>query len=123
MALCALTAARVRDGAIINMTTKTSTLLADVHPDIYLAAAEAVYPLKLVDADSFDYLRASGLLAALAIQNGKPNFMHQHMGNYFTLVTLHGMNDETRWPPDIGEIEREERRRLVSVSSDSNLLY
>jgi hypothetical protein len=80
---------------------------------VYHAAAEAAFPAKLVDAREFDYLRAAGLLAVLAIQNGQTKYMHQHLGNYMTLVALEGLYDEARWPQGIRGIEREERRRLV----------
>lgn len=118
MALCALAAARVRDGAVANISPNISALLVDAPADVFLAAAEATFPPKLVDAHEFEYLRASGLLALMAIQNGQPNLMHQHLGNYITLVALQGMHDEARWPPNIGGVERQERRRLVSHFGD-----
>jgi hypothetical protein len=37
-----------------------------------IPAAEEAFPTKLVDAQEFDYLRASGLLALFAIQNEIP---------------------------------------------------
>jgi len=114
MAVCALASARVRDGAVTNLPPSTSVLLADARPEVFHAAAEAAFPSKLVDAQEFDYLRASGLLALLAIQNGQTKFMHQHLGNYMTLVALEGLHDEARWPQSIRGVEREERRRLVS---------
>ena len=113
MAVCALSAARVRDGAVTNLPSSTSARLAESRPEVFHAAAEAAFPPKLVDAQEFDYLRASGLLALLAIQNGQTKFMHQHLGNYMTLVALEGLHDEARWPQSIRGVEREERRRLV----------
>lgn len=114
MVVCALAAARVRDGAVTNLSPTISALLADARSEVFHAAAEAAFPSKLVEAQEFEYLRASGLLAILAIQNGQPEFMHQHLGNYMTLVALQGVHDEARWPSGISGVERQERRRLVS---------
>lgn len=118
MAFCALAAARVRDGVIANISLNSSTLVVQARSEVFLAAAEAAFPPQLVDAQEFEYLRASGLLAILAIQNGQQSLMHQHLGNYNTLVALLGMHDEARWPPSINRVERQERRRLVSPFTD-----
>jgi hypothetical protein len=122
MAVCALSLARVRDGAVANLPSNVSLPLAEARPEAFHAAAEAAFPSRLVDAQEFDYLRASGVLAILAIQNGETKLMHQHLGNYLTLVALEGLYDEARWPQNIHGIEREERRRLVSCIHCSSIL-
>lgn len=114
MAVCALASARVRDGAVANLSPSTTALLDEDRCEVFSDAAEAAFPTKLVDAQEFDYLRASALLAILAIQNGETKYMHQYLGNYMTLVALQGLHDEAKWPQNISGVEREERRRLVS---------
>lgn len=123
MAICALAAARVRDGAVTDLAPNISSLLIDVRSEIYINAAEAAFPPKLVDARGFDYLRASALLTVVAMQNEQHSLVQQHLGNYFTLVALEGMHDEARWPHNIKGIERQERRRLVSVFGIYEYLY
>lgn len=118
MAFCALAAARVRDGVVANISPISSALVVQARSEVFLAAAEAAFPPKLVDAQEFEYLRASALLSIVAVQNGQQSLMHQHLGNCITLVALLGMHDEARWPPNITGVERQERRRLVSPFSD-----
>lgn len=117
MAVCALASARARDGAVIHMPPSMSALLAETRAEAFSNAAEAAFPTKLIDAQEFDYLRASGLLAVLSIQNGQTDHMHVHLGNYMTLVALQELHDELKWPQSISGIEREERKRLVSKNT------
>lgn len=115
MAVCALASARARDGAVMHMSPNISALLAEPRAEVFSSAAEAAFPAKLIDAQEFDYLRASGLLAVLCIQNGQTDHMQVHLGNYMTLVALQELHDELKWPQSISGIEREERKRLVSI--------
>lgn len=108
--MSALVSARIRDGAV----TYSLPTLGD--SQVFYAAAEEAFPSKMIDAQEFDYLRALGLLALYAIQNGQTASMSQYLGNYATLVALVGLHDEARWPQSISGVEREERRRVVSNS-------
>lgn len=55
------------------------------------------------------------LLALYGIQVGKIDIMHQYLGLYHSLVSMDSLHDEKNWPKDIGFVETELRRRLVSA--------
>lgn len=113
MAICSLVSSRVRDGAVSNPTWDLSSILA-ISPDSFYVQAET--QLRHLEGKSdIDTLRAHAIMSIASIQNGKPKEMHLHLGTYHTLVAMDGLHDEANWPQDIGNIEREERRRLVST--------
>lgn len=113
MAACALASARARDGALFSQQRYTSLLTAPSSETFYAAAKDAL-PKDMITAKGLDYLRACALLALTSIQYGNIEAMHQFIGQYFTLVAIQRLHDETLWPKDMNIIEREERRRLVS---------
>jgi hypothetical protein len=82
-------------------------------PEVFYAQAKAQLYNIGASAD-IDTLRAHAILAIASIQNGKIKDMHLHLGMYHTLVAMDALHDESNWPKDLGNIEREERRRLVS---------
>ncbi|KAH7303206.1 fungal-specific transcription factor domain-containing protein [Stachybotrys elegans] len=112
MAVCALVRSRVRDGSVTNPHWDLQSL-QEVPPDAFYRAAEAQLEHgNTPQAPNLDILRAHAILAITSIQNGRVRDMQQHMGMYHTLVAIEGLHDESNWPPDMGIIEREERRRL-----------
>lgn len=67
-------------------------------------------------ADSFNYMRTFALLAILSVQNADiPNFQ-MYLGRYLTLSAVWSFHQESRWKPDLNDLERDERRSLVSRS-------
>lgn len=109
MAVCALTAARVRDGAIANPKWDINTL-QETSDDVFYA--EAARQAVLSRTADLNLMRANAVLAITAIQNGNIRDMHLYMGRYHTIIAMDGLHDETNWPKEIGLIEVEERRRL-----------
>lgn len=115
MAICSLVGTRVRDGAVCNPEWDLSAIRAISPHDFYV---QANAQLGHFEADTnIDTLRAHAILAIASIQNGKIKDMHLHLGTYHTLVAMDALHDESNWPKGIGNIEREERRRLVRIGA------
>ena len=110
MAVCALVSARVRDRAVFNPKWDMTALQETDSESFYQEASrQAAYDDIIPDCN---LMRAHAVLAITAIQHGRIRDMHQHLGRYHTLVAMDGLHDEANWPPNIGIIEKEERRRL-----------
>jgi hypothetical protein len=122
-AVCAVVSARLRDGALTNLAFLHDLLLPS-YPDLiahaptaewFQSETEHLVPKDiLVASRSFDYLRATALLAILCIQNGDTEQLQGYLGNYSTMMVVSGFYDEERWDEAISEVQRQERRRLVS---------
>ena len=115
MALCALVSARVRDQALFNASYDIGELTEVPSETFYEAAVQASVDADARTTQNLDSLRACALLALTAVQYGKIREMQAFLGRYHTLVAIDGLQDESSWPPDIGIVETEERRRLVSI--------
>lgn len=113
MAACALASARVRDGAIYSDSWDLATL-REPSSEVFYEASKNAIPDELSIARGLDYLRAYALLALVDIQYGQIRAMHHHLGLYHSLVAMDGLHDEANWPENLGIVETEERRRLVS---------
>lgn len=135
MALCALTSARLRDGACLPNHSQVDPRLNESSPlygyvgrpsadpeyknhsaaseDFYLAACEAI-PRDPTRATDFNYKRAKTHLALLCIQYGDVRQLMVHLHDYLTASALDGFHLESRWPVGLTEIEIQERRRMVS---------
>lgn len=111
MALCALSSARARDGALYSRTWDLQSLSSPTSED-YFRAAEDSIPHGAALTQDFDYMRATSLLAITSIQYGKSQLMSYHLSVYHSFVAVGGLHDEANWPPDRGVVETEERRRL-----------
>lgn len=116
MSLCALTAARIRDGA---GSGNSSSALTAIPSETYYRAVLAALPVDLNHAGHFDYKRAKSNLALLCIQYGDIRGLHRHLGDYLSLCSMDGFHLESRWPGDIDTVEVEERRRLVGPYSNT----
>ncbi|KAH8174739.1 fungal specific transcription factor domain-containing protein [Sarocladium implicatum] len=111
MAACALSSARVRDGALASANSHPANLLA-VPPETFFAAAQDTLSTRMVSAHQFDNLRACALLSIASIQNVEIDAMRMYIGHYFTMMATWGWHDESNWPKGLSSIEMEERRRL-----------
>ncbi|KAI1123435.1 hypothetical protein F5Y10DRAFT_286179 [Nemania abortiva] len=110
IAICALVAARVRDGSVTNPRWDLPSLQG-LDADVFYTEAQ----LQLSSAEgqmNLHIIRSHAILAITAIQNGRIRDLHRHLGIYHMLVDMYGLHDESNWPEGIGLIEREERRRL-----------
>lgn len=110
MAMCALSFARVRDGALFSNRWDLNPL-DSISPETFIAAADTALP-KDLRCTSLDHLRACALLSLVSLQNGDIKNMHFYLGIYQMLVKVDGLHTESNWPADIGVVEIEERRRL-----------
>ncbi|KAK5736218.1 hypothetical protein LTR17_007558 [Elasticomyces elasticus] len=110
MAACALSAARVRDGAISEKQRYVAS--PEKASEIFFAAAQDAIGKDFSTATGLGSMRACGILAITAIQYGQIRTMHEYLGKYMTLRAMLQCHDERNWPSDCTLIEREERRRL-----------
>ncbi|KAK4552050.1 hypothetical protein LTR86_010727 [Recurvomyces mirabilis] len=111
MAITALASARVRDNALGSNAYDLASL-QDPCSERLFDAAERAMPRDAPLTQSFDYMRASVILAIAAIQYGKPSLMNHYLGIYHTFVAVGALHDEANWPRNLTAIELEERRRL-----------
>ncbi|BEI87113.1 hypothetical protein CcaverHIS002_0704590 [Cutaneotrichosporon cavernicola] len=114
MALCAITSARMRDGASFLLDAGVKApLSADVPTsEAFYEAAIRTFPADLSQASEFDYKRAKVILAMLCIQFGNVRQLTTHLGDYMTLSSIDNFHLEARWPANLPETEVQERRRL-----------
>ncbi|OCF45229.1 hypothetical protein I317_00751 [Kwoniella heveanensis CBS 569] len=108
MSVCALTAARLRDGAPQSPGSPSQSTASEA----FYNAAQASIPTDLTCASHFDYKRAKFLLAMLSVQYGHIGSVLRHLGDYLTMCAIDGFHSEARWPSDLTEVEKQERRRL-----------
>lgn len=119
MAVCAISVARVRDGAG-QMTDSRGASVPPMLPasvpasEVFYDASMRAVPADLSQAIEFDYKRAKVVLAILCIQYGNVRQLATHMGDYVTMCAADGFHNEARWPISLPETEVQERRRLVS---------
>jgi hypothetical protein len=113
MAACALSSARIRDGALA-LSPQVSGDGGAMCPEMFFAAAEEALPTNILQCRDFDFLRGYALLSLASLQDAKIRAMQMYIGHYFTILAINQWHDELNWPEDIDESEREERRRLVS---------
>lgn len=111
MAMCALSSARARDGAIYSQRCKRQSL-TDPSSEQLFDAARAALEVDATTRVSLDYMRAAVLLSITAIQYGNDRLMHFFLGIYHTYVATEGLHDEANWPAGLSVIETQERRRL-----------
>lgn len=116
MAVCALSSARARDGALLPGRWDTD-FFQSPPPELFFAAAKDTFSQDLGAMRGLDWPRACALLALYGIQVGKISIMHQYLGLYHSMVALDGLHDEKNWPKGIGIVEIELRRRLVRPHS------
>ena len=112
MALCALVSARITDAAVYDVRRDLGDVRQIEPEHFYNVAVNECR--KLGFRTDLDTMRSYAILAIAAIQNGKIKDMQQFLGLYHTLVAMDGLHDEAKWSKDMGIIELEERRRLVS---------
>jgi hypothetical protein len=112
MAVCAISSARARDGALFRGRWEPDYFQTPP-PELFFTAAKESIPQDLGTMHGLDWLRTCGLLALYGIQVGKINIMHQYLGIYHSIVAMDGLHDEKNWPKGEGIVDTEIRRRLV----------
>lgn len=111
LAMCALSSARVRDGALYTGKWDANSLKSPSSEELFQAARQAIPPDAALSQD-FDYMRAYALLAIASIQYGDTPRMNYYLGLYHSFVAVGMLQDENNWPSGLGHVEIEERRRL-----------
>ncbi|KAK0832175.1 hypothetical protein LTR73_002462 [Friedmanniomyces endolithicus] len=111
MAMCAISSARVRDGAVCSGQWDPASL-SEPSSETFFAASEQALPEGTTGPAELDDLRAYAVLSITAIQYGQPRTVRHYLGLYHTAVETDFLHDETHWPKDTGIVETEERRRL-----------
>ena len=114
MSICALASARARDGALY-LSKWNQDYFREPASEDFLAAAIAALPSDWSTMKELDWMRTCAVLALLGIQVGNISMMHQYLGMYHSLMAMNGLHDEKNWP-EVGMVEAEERRRLVSMA-------
>lgn len=111
MGACALTSARIRDGAAAKSCSE-SLHHPEVATEIFFSAARDAMAKDLTKNEGFDYLRACTLLALTSIQYGQLGAMQQYMGQFFTLAAMQRFYDEKHWRQGLTKVQIELRRRI-----------
>jgi hypothetical protein len=109
--MCALSSARVRDGALYTGKWDANSLQSPSSEELFEAAREAV-PHDASLTQDFDYARCYALLAITSIQYGDTPRMHYYIGLCQGFISVGMLQDESNWPAGLSHIELEERRRL-----------
>lgn len=108
---CALSSARIRDGAVytpqgdMNALTETSS-------EYFFAAAEEALPKTAALTQEFEYMQACMLLSVTSIQYGNSVKARYYLNLYHAFVAVGMLHDEEEWPHGLSPVETEERRRL-----------
>ncbi|KAK4952717.1 hypothetical protein LTR10_009524 [Elasticomyces elasticus] len=111
MAMCALSSARARDGAVLSAQWDLSSL-TEPSSESFFAMAKKILLEGAAETNDVNYLRACALLSIVAIQYGQPRVARRYLGLYHTATEEDALHDESHWPKGIGVVETEERRRL-----------
>jgi hypothetical protein len=116
MAVCAIVVGRQRPSADSQLPHyQGSSPQTQTPPSkAFYQAAIAAFPTELSKAQGFEYKRAKVIMAIACIQYGAILEHQTHLGEYVVLAGNDGYHDETRWERNLNEIQRQERRRLVS---------
>jgi hypothetical protein len=111
LAMCALSSARVRDGALYTGKWDATSLQSPSSEELFQAAREAV-PHDASLTQDFDYARCYALLAITSIQYGDTPRMNYYIGLCQGFISVGMLHDEGNWPAGLNYVELEERRRL-----------
>lgn len=119
MAICALTSARIRDGAVMPGRWGAHHF-DDLTPKLFADAARKVTDMD-VNSETMcdcglDTMRTLALLALYSLQNGSLREMRAYLYTYRIIVEEDQLYDEENWPQGISIVDIEMRRRLVSYN-------
>ncbi|THX63288.1 hypothetical protein D6C97_05671 [Aureobasidium pullulans] len=111
MAMCALSSARIRDGAIPSRMPE-AVRNPEASSEIFFAAAKSVFSADLDKLRGVDYIRACTLLSLTSIQYGQSLDVQQYQGLAMTLIAMQRFYDEKYWPSGLDDSQKETYRRL-----------
>ncbi|THW84777.1 hypothetical protein D6D15_08594 [Aureobasidium pullulans] len=110
MAMCALSSARIRDGAIPSRMPE-AVRNPEASSEIFFAAAKSVFSADLDKLRGADYIRACTLLSLTSIQYGQSLDVQQYQGLAMTLIAMQRFYDEKYWPSGLDDSQKETYRR------------
>lgn len=113
MAVCATASTRIHNSASIGTPPGVSRAAAPSSKAFYQACLDALPSLIMETAD-FDLMRTEALLGMLCLEYNDIRGCYAHQHRYLAMCSEMGFHDEKRWPPNLSEIDIQERRRLVS---------
>lgn len=109
--MCALSSARVRDGA--TYSSRENIALLDGHrSEYFFSAADEALPMTAVLTQELAYMQACVLLSITSIQYGNSVKARYYLNLYHSSVAVGLLHDEDEWPSGLSGIETEERRIL-----------
>ncbi|KAL1296565.1 hypothetical protein AAFC00_000064 [Neodothiora populina] len=114
MAVCALTSARVRDGAYPSPVSD-ALRKPEASSEIFFTAAKDSMSKdysRISQTSAVEYIRTCTLLSLTCIQYGRSADVQQYLGNAFTLAAMHRFYDERSWPQDLDDATKEIYRRV-----------
>ncbi|KAK6066825.1 C6 transcription factor [Seiridium cupressi] len=113
MAVCTMAAGRLCDGVLMPtgphpLRLQAATLLRIC----YNAAVEAIPSDILSVPDCYQAMKAKAILAAACLQNGDWKRAVAHLGDHASLSAMSGFCQESNWPSQLNEVQKQERRRV-----------
>ncbi|BEI84806.1 hypothetical protein CcaverHIS002_0502070 [Cutaneotrichosporon cavernicola] len=111
--VCAMAAGKLADGGVPgnvppSLQARAATLAADCYA-VAMAAVQRDSETEL-PADVLPLLKTRMILGCTCMQRGHRTAALAHYGAFSTLSAQAGFHDEATWPPDLTEIQRQERR-------------
>jgi hypothetical protein len=116
MAVCATASARIRDGAQLSISSSKVDIVVTPASEVFYRECLESIPSPMIGNVDFNFMRTEALLGMLCLQYNDLPGCHAHLHRYLAMCADTGFHSEARWPPHLTEIERQERRRLVSSS-------
>ncbi|KAF4448380.1 c6 transcription factor [Fusarium austroafricanum] len=108
--MCALSALHANYRALFTDAQPSSGTSAMAQA--YLSEAETLVAERSETAGPVHCIRSYGFLALVGAQSGNSALLHKYMGLFHTIVSRSNFHDESTWPQEISDCEREVRRRL-----------
>lgn len=110
-AVCALSSARIRDGAVYT-PNGVMDVLTEHSSEYFFVAAEEALPKSAALTQELGYMQACILLSVTSIQYGNSVKARYYLNLYHAFVAVGFLHDEDEWPQGLSSVETEERRRL-----------
>jgi hypothetical protein len=108
--MCALSALHANNRALFsdgNPTSETATL-----SQAYLNEAEMLVTNPDETTGAIELIRSYGFLALVGAQSGNSVLLHKYLGLFHAISSRTNFHDESNWPTNISDCDREVRRRL-----------
>jgi len=101
MAICALSANRIKSGATVSTRVFTESL----EPGHYLAEAITSIPNDYMQPLDFEMLQAIGIVCVAAMESSDVVLLQRFLGLYHGALAQQGFYNERRWPQGISAVD------------------